>query len=329
MAKYEVINGEGLIPNTEIKIKDGAFKNRIDLTHVIIPNTIEEIGEDAFFGCTGLTKIVIPVSVKRVRWGAFAYCTNLATMIVAKGNPYLDSRDNCNAIIEKEHKILVAGCKNTIIPNSVLEIRGEAFKGCSDLMEIIIPESVKTIGWGAFRDCTGLTKIFIPKNVSKIEGELFNKCTNLTSIVISEDNKDYDSRNNCNAVVDTYYNTLISGCKTTTIPDSVKTIKYKALADCKGLTSVEVPTSVIDIWPRAFENCCDLADVVLSNSLEEIGYKAFSNCIKLSSIEIPFSVRKVDNYAFDNCTGLKIVVVNNPKTIIGTNAFPDNSYEKI
>lgn len=152
MAKYEIENGIGYIPNSETIISKGAFKNCEELTSIILPGAVWEIGEEAFMGCTYLTKIVILASVVKIGWGAFANCYNLTSITVLFGNNYFDSRDNCNAIIDKRDKALIVGCKNTVIPSTVKEIKGEAFKGCSGLTRIRIPDSVEKIGWGAFSD---------------------------------------------------------------------------------------------------------------------------------------------------------------------------------
>ena len=78
---------------------------------------------------------------------------------VESGNSRYDSRDNCNSIIDKKTNTLIAGCKNSVIPNSVARIDGLAFCGCSGLTELTLPNSVKSIGDGAFAYCSGLAKI--------------------------------------------------------------------------------------------------------------------------------------------------------------------------
>lgn len=299
-------------------------------TELIIPSHIEingkdypliEIGEYAFSGCVNLTKVVIPVAVEKVGWSAFAYCSNLSSIVVSPENEHLVSKEKCNAVITKKDKTLVAGCKSTYIPSYVKEIQGESFMGCTGLTSIDIPASVGKIGWGAFRGCTGLNKIEIPKTVIKIGCEVFHGCTNLSSIIIAEENPEYDSRENCNAVIETYTNTLISGCKNTTIPNSVKIFKTKAFGDCIGLTSINIPNSVINIWPRSFENCTSLTKVVMGESVAEIGFKAFENCTSLVSINIPNSVTYLDGYAFANCTSLTSIEIPNSITEIKRGLF--------
>ena len=159
-----------------------AFYNCTGLTSVTIGNGVTDIGEGAFVGCSGLTSIEIPANVTGIGMGAFAGCTGLTSMVVENGNTVYDSRDNCNAIIETASNTLVAGCKNTIIPNSVTGIGQNAFTYCSSLTSIEIPNSVTVIGDGAFGACTGLTSIEIPASVTRIGGWAFAQCTGLTSV---------------------------------------------------------------------------------------------------------------------------------------------------
>ena len=118
--------------------------------------------------------------------------------------------------------------------------------------EIIIPKtivrdgeiySVTKINSFAFEECWDITSITIPDSVTKINDSTFGY-TALTSIVVDSNNKVYDSRNNCNAIIETASNTLIQGCGNTTIPDSVTKIGEYAFEDCTGLTSITIPKGI-------------------------------------------------------------------------------------
>ena len=279
------------IPNSVTSIGGGAFWSCSSLTSVTIPNSVTFISAMAFAYCSGLTSVTIPESVTGIGIGAFE-ANRLTSIVVESGNTRYDSRNNCNAIIETASNTLIAGCMNTIIPNNVTSIGDNAFAYCSGLTSITIPNSVTSIGSNAFSGCSGLTSITIPNSVTRIGDYAFSGCSGLTSIIVEEGNTVYDSRGNCNAIIETGSNTLIRGCMNTIIPNSVTSIGNYAFFYCIYLTSVSIPNSVTSIGGYAFLVCRGLTSVTIPNSVTSIGDEAFFACSDLteiiSYIEDPF-----------------------------------------
>ena len=121
---------------------------------------------------------------------------------------------------------------------------------------------------------------------------------------VDANNPKYDSRDNCNAIIETSSNTLISGCQTTVIPNSVTSIGNYAFYDCDGLTSVTIPNSVTSIGDNAFYGCYGLTSVTIPNSVTSIGIYAFVYCSGLTSVTIGNSVTSIGNNAFAYCPEL-------------------------
>ena len=332
------------IPSSVTSISQNAFSGCSGLTSVTIPSSVTTIGTSAFSGCSGLNSVAIPSSVTAIGESAFGGCSGLTSITVNEGNSNYDSRNNCKAIIETATNKMIAGCKNTAISNTVTSIGSSAFSGCSGLTSVTIPSSVTSIGNYAFSNCSGLTSVNIPSSVTNIGWSAFAGCCGLTSITVDGGNSNYDSRNNCKAIIETATNKLIAGCKNTiipntvtsignsafsgcsdltsvTIPSSVTSIGQFALSGCSGLTSVTVPSSVTSIGGGAFQGCGCLTSVTIPSSVTSIGFSAFQGCSGLTSVAIPSSVTSIDISTFSGCSGLTSVTIPSSVTNIGSYAF--------
>lgn len=213
---------------------------------------------------------------------------------------------------------------NITIPNSVTSIDYGAFFNCTGLTSINIPNSVISIGNGAFSNCSGLTSVAIPESVTSIDSGAFVQCNSLANIVVESGNSVYDSRNNCNAIIETATNTLVIGCKNTVIPNTVTVIGYDAFYYCSGLTSITIPDSVTTIDQQAFQSCSGLTSVTIGNGVTSIGLNALSGCSGLTSITIPNSVTSIGQNAIGWCNNLTSITIGNGITNIGQNAFNGN-----
>lgn len=240
------------VPDSVNSIGNSAFWGCSSLTRINIPDSVTSIGSNAFWNCSSLTNIDIPNSVTSIGSGAFRGCSkSLESITVNKGNSQYYSIENC--LIDTQNKILILGCKNSIIPadDSVTSIGNYAFYGCSGLTSVTIPTNITSIGDLAFCGCGGLTSITIPNSVTAIGSSAFSDCSELTIVTI--------------------------GSGVTTISDWV--FNY-----CSKLTSISIPSNITSIGEGAFNYCRVLTSITIPNSVTSIGKQAFNNCSGLETI---------------------------------------------
>jgi hypothetical protein len=112
--------------------------------------------------------------------------------------------------------------------------------------------------------------------------------------VVAEGNPIFDSRESCNAIVETETNALLFGCKSTIIPNSVKVIEGSAFLGCSLLENITIPKGVTKICESVFEKCTSLVTVTLPVGVNKIEEYVFDGCDSLSTIYVP--AKKADYY---------------------------------
>ena len=262
------------IANGITSIEGSAFLKCSDLKEIVLPDSLLSIGDYAFSE-TNLENITIPESVTNIGDEVFRTCFNLKSIKLPTNVSYMGERVfyDCYSL---EYVSLPNGLKNLGM-----------FFGCISLKNVTIPDSVTTILFCAFEGCSGLTSLSIPKNVRNIESCSFNCCGGLESITVDKNNTFYDSRDNCNAIIETKSNTLILGCCNTVFPDSVT-----------------------KIGDYAFFGNYSIYDFTIPEGITEIGKSAFEYCYNLTSITIPRSVTKINDHAFSACYNFRDIYFN-------------------
>lgn len=299
---------ELVIPHGVKTIEDRAFDNNTELETVYISDTVTNISSMHLAGNS---------IIEDGTGGAFSHTPNIKRIVVDDNNSVYDSRNNCNAIINTRDNSLIKGCGNTVIPDTVKIIGPYAFQvahpDSNSFWTLVIPDSVEYIGREAFKG-SSYQKILLPNNLKEIHAEAFNNtniesvfipasvylisysgslspfcgCYYLKSIVVDEENTVYDSRNDCNALIETSSDRLLQGCPKTTIPSSIKIIEDYAFAYFGNSYSGKIDD-----------------EIVIPFGVTKIGYGAFC-ATHIKKVEIPVTVVKIGNTAFDLCDDLSV-----------------------
>lgn len=214
------------------------------------------------------------------------------------------------------------------------EIIGLTEYAKKNVKSLVIPFSIdeqEIIGLQdfCFINATNLESVTISKNVSSIGKGIFSGCEKLVSVVVEDFNPKFHSYENC--IIDNSL-TLVAGCKTSVIMNPIERIGDMAFYNCKGLTEIEIPWSVVEIKESAFEKCENLEkvsfpdglglnDAVMQSTLNKVGVKAFKDCTKLTKIEFPNTLTAINGSAFNNCVSIKNIVIPKNVLTLGAGAF--------
>ena len=333
------------IPGSVIRIGTDAFADCGNLAIVELSSGLTNIGTMAFRNCNSLKDINIPESVTFFGSSAFESCVNLEAITVDENNVTYKGEGNC--VIERETNKWIAGCKTSVIRNSVSEIAPHAFHGCG-LKEIDIPASVTSIGNAAFEDCADLISVKIPISVVSIGTIAFTNCTSAKFYCeASSKPSGWDTRwkpneNSvewgCNNVkTNAQYDYVIGNNKAylTNYKGSAKDVEipaaidgYEVVSICttfggKDVTSVIIPAGLRGIPDYAFDKCNALTSVTFkeNSKLTNIGVAAFKDCSNLMSFDVPNGVTSIGNSAFANCSNLQRISIPNTVISISNSAF--------
>ena len=265
------------------------------ITSVTIEDGVQNVGSYAFRSSKGIMEVTLPDSVTELGNYAFMYCDHLESVNIPAGVTVISEGflEGCSALGSVE------------LHEGITEIGNFAFSQCKSLTSVTLPESLETLGNQAFYGCGSLTSFNLTKNVTQIGYNILGGGNNISTLTVDPENTVYDSRESCNAIIETATNTLLMGCKNTTIPASVTTIGNSAFDWCTGLKSIEIPGTVKTVGFNAF-NYSGVTEVMIDEGVEKLDTQAFGLCLYLKKITIPESVTDISSTAFNGTKNFTI-----------------------
>ena len=195
------------------------------------------------------------------------------------------------------------------MPECIISIDYNAFKGCQNLESVTLPESLTTLGSYAFYSCKLLKTIKIPSGVTAIPSSCFYECSSLESVTIPEG-------------VTTIGECAFQSCNLNalTLPESLEKIGIYAFSGNQSLKSVNIPAKVKTIESNAFHNC-GLTDLVIQEGVQTIDNYAFESN-SLQNLTLPSTIKSIGNEAFRYNNNLQSIICNAVMPpALGDNAF--------
>ena len=197
-------------------------------------------------------------------------------------------------------------CQNTSISGDIIipsSYRGtkvlyiDSFFNCSKIESISIPNTITNIKGNSFSGCSELKTIYI--------NDLNNWCkikfggTDYRGYYVSPFDNDFQ------------YDLILNGKSITSldIPEAITTIGDGTFWGCYKLKDINMSNNIASIGDYTFYGCSGLTQITLSDSITSIGKYTFNNCSNLTSITIPDSVTKYGEYILSRCTSLEYISI--------------------
>lgn len=348
-----------VIPDAVTTIGSSAFTGCSSLSSISIPANLQTIDGNVFSGCSKLKHITWNAKDARLSW--IFYDPNYTEEYIRESmswyHPFYDCRKQIQTftlgdsvrVIPRYLCYEMENITSLTFGEKVDSIELHAFDGCKRIASVtwnakncndplmystspLYPfrNSISSITFGEAVEhipaylCHGMSRIHhlhIPEHVSSIGAYAFRYLNALDSISVDGFNVTYDSRNHCNALIETSTDNLMLGCYKTRIPDDIRSIGDCAFRNVRGLRNVVVPEGVTYIGVEAFNGCLDLDTIVLPSSLTAFSDYVFQDCSSLDTLALPDSLEFIGIRALSNCSGLANLTLPETMDHIDQNAF--------
>lgn len=312
LIKYEGECADVVIPEGVEVVKWRAFEKNDCIKKVVLPSTINKLCDKAFMECQELEDIEFQVLPEEFRGCSFCNCKKLKKTIIHN-----------NSLI----RVPISTNGKYIIPEGIERVSKGAFCDCVNITELVIPQGVKYIEELAFNGLLNLKSLSISASVESIAERAFIDCGKVEKIIVDKSNPKYDSRDNCNAIVDTESNKIIFGCSQTVFVSSITSIGVNAFAYCSELKELRLPSTITEIKSSAFSYCNNLKIAELPSSLKIVEDFIFRDCKNLKEVILNEGIEDIDFVAFDGCDNL--VSINIPNSFAPDDDYWGNSFNEI
>ena len=352
------------------EIGNNIFADCTSLETVTIPDSVHTLGYGVFLRCTNLKKVVIGKNASNINGGCFTGCTALTDVEISPDNEYFIfengtffSKDKktlfciipsylsslTDLIIPEGVEIIASSAfasgkfASVTLPESLKEMQGSAFSGCTNITEITFGDNLEILGTYAFSGCTGLKAVYFGKGLKSIGSYAFNNCTGLTGVMaVPEGVTKIGDRAfyGCTALSEFVMPstvTELSCCVSGSIPvftfapgSKIEVIETSTFSGSSP-KKIIFPKSVKKLSTQCFYNTSDIEEISfeLGSELEVIERQAIFYCHSFKSFTIPDKVKEIGISPISYCSSFsELKLLSEDSDFVIDNGFLINKEKK-
>lgn len=229
------LSGALIIPDNVTEIGNEAFYNT-NISSVSFGDVLRSIGGNAFSNCSALSgELLLPESITKIEGWCFYNChfsghLTLPESLETLGDYAFYNSGTYNGdleIPERLYELLNGTFQSCTFAGSldlknVTAIGASCFNGCNFRGELVLPEGITEIGEWAFGN-NAFSSICFPSSLKRIANHAFA----------------WNPRLNCDLI----------------FPEGLISIGDSAFSEARGITSIELPSTIQSIQSNAFSGC--------------------------------------------------------------------------
>lgn len=289
-----------------IEIDNYAFYDCGDVKSIVIPDTVIKVEDGAFNYCYELRDISFGKSLRDINFHESLYCPHLESISIHSLNQYYASDDGL-VYDKKANKLLFCPQRKSgdvVIKEGTTSVNNNAFYACGLIETISVPNSLSYFSEETFADTNSLKAFHVSADhatLSTKDGVLFTE--DKTGLLKYPNGRSGTTYIIPDSVVSIGMNAFYGAYKLETmdVPSNVKSIGYQGFARCSSLREITFSDELTTMGDRMFWYCQNLENFTFPSNTDYVCPKMFEYCFSLSYVVAKNKIEGIFANAFNGC----------------------------